>query len=180
MKPLYQILKETEAKQKEQKPLIASLQEENALLKKTANYLARTMDRDDVHEFLFLFNVWEKEQLYRKGIRVKRGDDIYLVIEPHQSSSEALPENSPLLYFKENPENDWAYPFYAKRIVAPVSLLETETGQAMLQHFLFEGLPWKKVDEQTAHLYCNVIREEHQSIVDELSGVITIEDRDSE
>lgn len=76
----------------------------------------------------------------------------------------------------KTPAELWHYPDYAKRIIAPVSLIFEATGLAMKAWFDLNEMPVKKVGDQV-HLYCNVILPEHQAIVDGLAGVITIEDK---
>jgi hypothetical protein len=73
-------------------------------------------------------------------------------------------------------EDDWNYPNYAKRIIAPLSLILDDTGIKMYGWFQINGFPVVKRNT-SAYLYCNTILPEHQQIVDQLQGVITIEDR---
>lgn len=68
----------------------------------------------------------------------------------------------------------WHYPYFNKRIVAPLNLA--------LQYPQFEvwfrlnNLPIIKENE-ALYCYCNEILPEHQSLIDSLSGVITVENR---
>ncbi len=71
---------------------------------------------------------------------------------------------------------DWRYPQWVKRIVAPLEMAMDDIGAKMFIWFQLNGFPIEKVDDTTVHLYCNVILPQHQTIVDELSGVIHIED----
>jgi len=72
--------------------------------------------------------------------------------------------------------NYWHYPQYLKRIVAPIELILDDIGIKMYGWFQLNGFPILKLGENV-NLYCNTILPEHQSIVDQLQGVITIEDR---
>ena len=174
-KPLYRVLKDTEAKQKEQEPKIAALEEENRKLRKASQRLVRDAEREDIHEYDFLYDNWKEEELYSAGEKLFHGEQIYTVIETHVSNHEE-PQDRPDFYFKEDSEIDWHYPIYKKRFIAPVSLINEPTGRDMLLWFVLNKLPIKKVGD-TAYLYCNVILEEHQEIVDSLEGSITVEDR---
>jgi len=81
---------------------------------------------------------------------------------------------------QEKTTYDWAYPAQAKRIVAPISLVMDDIGIKMYGWFQLNNLPIETVNEQTqVHLYCNYIMAEHQAIIDNLSGIITVEDRPS-
>lgn len=68
-------------------------------------------------------------------------------------------------------ENDWRYN-YPVRIVAPktLALLYTE----IYIWFKVNDLPVEIVEEYV-HLYCNEIMQEHKSIVDQHSNIITVE-----
>lgn len=72
--------------------------------------------------------------------------------------------------------DDWNYPNFAKRIIAPNSLIMTDTGIKMYGWFQINGFP-VITKNSSVYLYCNVILPEHQQIVNDLQGVITIEDR---
>jgi len=76
----------------------------------------------------------------------------------------------------EYTEDDWSYPSYAKRILAPVSLVMYDDGIKMYGWFMLNNLPVINKNG-TIYLYCNVILEEHQSIVDQYDGMITIENK---
>lgn len=73
-------------------------------------------------------------------------------------------------------ETDWLHPYHL-RIVAPRSLTSHPVGIAMFVHFSIEGLPIVRVGEDLIHIYCNEVMEEHQSLIEELQGVIMIEYR---
>ena len=79
---------------------------------------------------------------------------------------------------REKTNDDWAYPTQAKRIVAPIGLIMNDIGIKMYGWFQLNKLPIETENNQTqVHLYCNTILPEHQSVVDSLSGIVTIEDR---
>lgn len=73
----------------------------------------------------------------------------------------------------------WMYPEWAKRIIAPAELVFTDEGVKMHSWFNVMGFPIRR-NGSNVELYCNVILPEHQVIVDQLEGVITIEDRPTE
>lgn len=73
-------------------------------------------------------------------------------------------------------DNYWQYPQYAKRIIAPVSLIMDDVGVKMYNWFQLNMFPILKFGNNV-HLYCNTILPEHQAIVDSLQGIIIIEDR---
>lgn len=80
-------------------------------------------------------------------------------------------------YLNYNEGNDsWDFQEYAKRIVAPKDLILDDIGIKMYGWFQLNGFPivTKATD---VYLYCNTILPQHQAIVDQLQGVITIEDR---
>lgn len=80
-------------------------------------------------------------------------------------------------YVNYNLSNDsWDFQEYAKRIVAPKDLILDDIGIKMYGWFQLNGFPivTKATD---VYLYCNTILPQHQAIVDQLQGVITIEDR---
>ena len=70
---------------------------------------------------------------------------------------------------------DWPHYKWAKRIVAPVELIMDDVGIKMYGWFQLNGFPVEKVDNYV-HLYCNVIREDHQEIVNQLEEQLFIED----
>lgn len=70
---------------------------------------------------------------------------------------------------------DWVHPEYKLRIVAPVELIMQDIGIKMYGWFQLNNLPVEKVNGGV-HLYCNEILTSHQSIIDGLEGVITIEE----
>lgn len=71
---------------------------------------------------------------------------------------------------------DWRHPQYQKRIIAPKELLFDDIGIKMYGWFQLNGLPVELVSDTYIYLWCNEILPEHQTIVDNLQGVITIED----
>lgn len=73
---------------------------------------------------------------------------------------------------------DWAYPEFQKRIVAPKSLLFDQSGIAVLMKTWFdiEGLPIESKGTNV-RMYCREILADHQAVVDSLQAVITIETR---
>jgi len=72
--------------------------------------------------------------------------------------------------------DDWSYPSYSKRIIAPISLVMYDDGIKMYGWFQLNNLPVINKNN-IIYLYCNVILEEHQSVVDQFEGIITIENR---
>ena len=80
-------------------------------------------------------------------------------------------------YVNYNLSNDsWDFQEYAKRIVAPKDLILDDIGIKMYGWFQLNGFPI--VTKATnVYLYCNTILPQHQAIVDQLQGVITIENR---
>jgi hypothetical protein len=72
--------------------------------------------------------------------------------------------------------DDWNYPNFAKRIIAPISLIMDDIGVKMYGWFQINGLP-TVTRNNNVYLYCNTILPEHQQVVDNLQGIITIEDR---
>jgi len=86
---------------------------------------------------------------------------LYLIINKNQDSKYVQATN-------------WTFPEFSKRIIAPVSLI--------LEYPQFEV--WFRINElpiinkeDILYCYCNQILPEHQSLVDQLSGTITIEDK---
>jgi hypothetical protein len=69
---------------------------------------------------------------------------------------------------------DWHYSNFSKRIVAPLEL--ANQYPQIKVWFDLRNLPIEVVGE-TAYLYCNEIDPLHQSLVDSLQGIVTIEDR---
>ncbi len=72
-------------------------------------------------------------------------------------------------------EDDWKYPEYVKRIIAPVSMIMEDVGIKMFGWFQLNNLP-VVVLNSTVYLYCNTILPEHSDIISSLQGLITIED----
>jgi hypothetical protein len=70
----------------------------------------------------------------------------------------------------------WHYPQYVKRIVAPIELILDDIGIKMYGWFQLNNFPIIKMG-QSVNLYCNTILPEHQEIVNQLQGIIIIEDR---
>lgn len=73
-------------------------------------------------------------------------------------------------------EEDWSYPNFNKRIVAPVSMIMEDIGIKMFGWFQLNNLPVVALNNNV-YLYCNVILPEHQSVIDSLQGLITVEDK---
>lgn len=71
-------------------------------------------------------------------------------------------------------EGDWNYPSYQKRIIAPINLIMDDIGIKMYGWFQLNNLPVIKKDNNV-YLYCNEILPEHQTIIDQLQGIISIE-----
>jgi hypothetical protein len=81
------------------------------------------------------------------------------------------------LYLKYNiNEGDWDFYDFSKRIVAPTSLVMADIGVKMLGWFQLNNLPVVTKNTQV-FLYCNVILPQHQQVIDDLEGLIRIEDR---
>ncbi len=57
-----------------------------------------------------------------------------------------------------------------------IELILDDMGIKMYGWFQLNGFPIEKVDEQI-HLYCNIIKPEHQDIADAFEELVTIEDR---
>ncbi len=72
----------------------------------------------------------------------------------------------------------WHYPEYCKRIIAPFSLISDPSmvGIIMKTRFDLDGLPMVR-EGGTVYIYAKEILPEDQAIVDQLQGVITIEDK---
>lgn len=68
----------------------------------------------------------------------------------------------------------WHQPPFVKRIIAPVQLIMQYP--AIEAWFRINNLPIVRV-ETTLYCYCNVILSEHQQLVDQLSQIVSIEDR---
>lgn len=72
--------------------------------------------------------------------------------------------------------NSWHFVEYVKRIVSPMDLIMADIGIKMYGWFQLNGFPI--VTKGTnVYLYCNTILPQHQTIVDQLEGMIAIEDR---
>jgi len=97
-----------------------------------------------------------------------------------------LDDNKELIWKFLNPLKDtndlnfhpgsWKYPKYLKRIIAPKELVMEDMGIKMLGWFIINDFPVYK-EENMVHLYCNIILEEHNIIIENLEGVITVEDK---
>jgi hypothetical protein len=70
----------------------------------------------------------------------------------------------------------WHFPEYLKRIIAPATLVMDDIGVKMLGWWQIMGFPIER-EGDFVYLYCNQILSQHQTVVDQLQGVITIEDR---
>jgi hypothetical protein len=76
----------------------------------------------------------------------------------------------------KTPLEMWQHPEWSKKIIAPAALVMEDIGVKMLGWWQIMGYPINRKGDNV-ELYCNVIKPEHQHIVDSLQGVITIEDR---
>lgn len=85
------------------------------------------------------------------------------------------PVDTTYLNFNEGNPN-WDFNEYEKRIVAPINLIMDDIGIKMYGWFQLNGLPIITKDSNV-YLYCNTILPEHQTILDQLQGVITVENR---
>jgi hypothetical protein len=79
------------------------------------------------------------------------------------------------LNYSINDEN-WDFNNFSKRIVAPSNLVMEDVGIKMLGWFQLNNLPVVTKNNEV-FLYCNVILPQHQQIIDDLSGLIRIEDK---
>jgi hypothetical protein len=70
----------------------------------------------------------------------------------------------------------WHHPDWCKRIIAPATLVMDDVGVKMLGWWQIMGFPIER-EGDFVYLYCNQILPQHQTVVDQLQGVITIEDR---
>lgn len=70
---------------------------------------------------------------------------------------------------------DWQYPQFTKRIIAPMQLVMEDIGSKMYNWFNINDFPIVK-KEPIVHVYCNKILEEHMGIITAFEGIITIED----
>jgi hypothetical protein len=69
---------------------------------------------------------------------------------------------------------DWDSSAHLLRIVAPIQLIMDDIGIKMYGWFQLNNLPIvNKIT--TVRLYCNSILPEHQAVVDQLQGVIVVE-----
>lgn len=71
--------------------------------------------------------------------------------------------------------DDWCYPNFSKRIVAPSNLIMDDIGIKMYGWFQINNLPVENVGN-FVHLYCNTILPEHNTIIQNLEGLIQIQD----
>ena len=71
---------------------------------------------------------------------------------------------------------DWIHKEFILRIVAPVQLIMDDIGIKMFGWFQINNMPVVKANDFQVHLYCNHILPEHQAIIDNLQGVIIIEE----
>jgi hypothetical protein len=76
----------------------------------------------------------------------------------------------------KTPLEMWQHPEWSKKIIAPAALVMDDVGVKMLGWWQIMGYPIERKGDNV-ELYCNVIKPEHQQIVDSLQGVITIEYR---
>jgi len=71
---------------------------------------------------------------------------------------------------------DWDSPSHLLRIVAPIQLIMDDIGIKIYGWFQLNKLPIvNKIT--TVRLYCNSILPEHQTVVDQLQGVIVVQNR---
>jgi hypothetical protein len=70
----------------------------------------------------------------------------------------------------------WKHPEWAKRIEAPAALVFEDAGVKMLGWWQIMGYPFEREGDKV-HLYCNQILPQHQAIVDQFAGVLTIQDK---
>lgn len=69
----------------------------------------------------------------------------------------------------------WHHPNFIKRIIAPASLLDDYPAIAL--HMMINKLPVEPSDDgNSLFLYMKSIKPEHQALVNNLAGVLTIED----
>lgn len=71
---------------------------------------------------------------------------------------------------------NWHAPEYAKKIVAPISLIMEDVGIKMYGWFTINNLPVITIDN-IVELYCNSILPEHQFIINSYGDLLTIVDR---
>jgi hypothetical protein len=76
----------------------------------------------------------------------------------------------------KTPLEMWQHPDWAKKIIAPAALVMDDIGVKMLGWWQIMGFPIER-EGDLVYLYCNQILPQHQAVVDQLQGVITIEDR---
>jgi len=72
--------------------------------------------------------------------------------------------------------DSWKHPDWSKRIIAPAALVMEDIGIKMLGWWQVMGYPFER-EGDNVHLYCNQILPQHQSIVDQLAGLITIQEK---
>lgn len=126
--------------------------------------LTGVVEQNQVGDALGYFNVQGQIKQKRLFLSVQNGQIVWNYLSPASENE--------LNYSTD----DWSYPLFDKRIIAPIDLIMTDTGIKMYGWFQVTGLP--VITKGTnVYLYCNVILPEHQQIVDSLQGVITIEDR---
>ena len=74
------------------------------------------------------------------------------------------------------PSEDWKYPEFQKRIVAPDALLLDDVGSKVFNWFTGKGLPFEN-HGANIRLYFNDVLPQHQTLVGQFEGVITIEEK---
>lgn len=87
-----------------------------------------------------------------------------------QSLTKILSDNGIKIY---TGDNNWHYPLFSKRIIAPIQLVLQQASFEVW--FRLNGLPIIR-ENNTLYCYCNTILPQHQAIADTLIGVIIIED----
>ncbi len=81
----------------------------------------------------------------------------------------------------KTPLEMWHFPEYCKRIIAPIQLIfdPSGVGLTMKARFDLDKLPIEK-EGDTVYVYAKIIYAEDQAIIDQLEGMISIEDRPNE
>lgn len=69
----------------------------------------------------------------------------------------------------------WHFKTYSKRIKGPLAMVMSDIGSKIVAWWVANDLKFA-TDFQYIYLYCNTILPDHQSLVTEYVGIITIED----
>ena len=72
-------------------------------------------------------------------------------------------------------EEDWEYPEYVKRIIAPMALIMDNNGIKMYGWFSLNKLPITTKDDKV-RMYCNVILPQHQALIASFGNLISVEE----